>query len=163
MDLFLISHDILGYISKSRWVITKDNDKEVHKPLGYQWYSIETLKQVLPQYDIKELNFAIDLLKENHHADKLSADDWLHIRVACLEPGEQAYEQRFYINLHDKTKIESKENWKKKHWALIAVFAFVVGSVIAPITVEWLKRCLWPDTIQSGKTTSTATDTTLKR
>jgi len=163
MDLFLISHDILGYISKSRWIITKDNDKEVHKPLGYQWYYIETLKQVLPQYNTKELKFAIDFLKENNHVDKLPADDWLHIRVACFEGGEQAYEQKFYINLHDKNKIESSENWKKRNWFLIAVFAFVIGSVIAPLSVEWMKRRLWPDTIQSSKPILNVTDTTLKR
>jgi len=62
MDLFLVSHDILGIISKARMIITKDNDIEVHKPLGYQQYSIKQLQEILPQYDIKELKFAIDVL-----------------------------------------------------------------------------------------------------
>jgi hypothetical protein len=163
MELFLVAHDILGYISKSRWVITKDNEQEMHKPLGYKFFSIATLQQVLPQYDIKELKFAIDLLKENNHVDKLNADDWFHIRVACFESGEQAYERKFYINLHDKNKIESNENWKKKNWFLIAVFAFVIGSVIAPLTVEWLKHKIWPDIPQSTTPIPTASDTTSTR
>ena len=83
--------------------------------------------------------------------------------MACLESGEQAYERKFYIILHDKNKIDSNENWKKKNWFVIAVFAFVLGSVIAPLTVEWVKRKLWPDTTQSATPTPTPSDTTSTR
>lgn len=160
MDLFLTAHNILGHISKSRWVMIKDtNGKQVHKPLGYEWFSIETLQRVLPQHSLKELKFSVDLLHENHHTDKLSADDWLQIRVAAFEAGEQAYEQNYYINLHDQSKIQSSETWRKKNWFLIAVFAFVIGSIVAPISVEWAKHKLWPETTQPNTQSQPAADT----
>ena len=164
MDLFLVAHDILGYTSKSKWVVTKEaGGQEVYKPIAYDWHSIEKLKSVFPKHDLKELKYAIDLLFENKHADKLSADDWLHIRVACLETGEQAYDTKFYINLRDQTRAKSSATWRKNKWLLLAALAFLLSSIIAPLTVEWLKKCLWQETNQSDTTTSTKTDTTLKR
>lgn len=154
-NLNLTANDILGYISQ-RWVITKDfycND-EVFKPLRYPWYSIDTLRKVLPQYQIKELKFAIDALVENHQVDKLNADDWLNIRIASFEAGEKAYEGKFYIKLHEEMKIKNSTNWQKRYWLIIAIFAFVMGSIVSPLSIEWIKHKIWPEPNQSNKTTS---------
>jgi hypothetical protein len=144
MDINIICHDILGYISKNRWVMTKEFEQDVYKPLGYKLYSIGNLKNVLPQYETKELKFAIDLLANNNHVDNLNADDWLQIQVGCFESGEQAYEMKYYIKLRDELKIKKNEIWQKKYWLIIAIFSFIMGSIFAPLIIELLKRHLWP-------------------
>lgn len=163
MDLFLVAHDILGYISKSKWVATREaTGKELYTPIAFDWFQLDTLKTVFPKHSLKELKYAIDLLFENNHIDKLSAENWLEIRIACLEPGEQAHDTKFYINLRDQTRAKSTDTWRRNKWLLLATFAFLFSSIAAPIAVEWLKKCLWPDTTQSNKATSTNSDPTLR-
>lgn len=121
-DLNLIANEILSHISE-RWVVTKDffNDDKVYKPLGYNWYSIDNLRTVLPQYDLKDLKYAINLLVANHHVEKLNANDWLQIRVAALESGEEAYRGKFYIKMHKEMKAKNLENLQKRYWIIIVI------------------------------------------
>lgn len=142
-DLNLIANEILSLISE-RWVVTKDffNDDKVYKPLGYNWYSIYNLRTLLPQHDLKDLIYAVNLLIANHHVEKLNADDWLQIRVASLESGEEAYRGKFYIKMHKEMKAKNLENLQKRYW-IIVIIVTIVGSFLGSLFIEWLKHTSW--------------------
>jgi hypothetical protein len=143
-DLNLIANEILSHISE-RWVVTKDffNDDKVYKPLGYNWYSIDNLRTVLPQHDLKDLKYAINLLVANYHVEKLNANDWLQIRVAALESGEEAYRGKFYIKMHKEMRAKNLDSLQKRYRVAITVIAFIIGSILAPLFIEWIKHIFW--------------------
>lgn len=142
-DLNLIANEILSHISE-RLVVTKEffNDDKVYRPLGYNWHSIDDLRTVLPQYDLKDLKYAINLLVANHHVEQLNANDWLQIKVAALESGEEAYRGNFYIKMHKEMKAKNSDRLQNRYWIVIAIIAFI-GSILTPLFIEWIKHIFW--------------------
>jgi len=140
-DLNFIANEILAHISE-RWIITKDffNDDKVYKPLEYKWYPLSELKKLFPECDLKDLKYAINLLVANHHVEKLDANDWLQIRVAALESGEEAYRGKFYIKMYKEMKAKNWENLKKRYWIIIVIIVTIVGSFLSPLFIEWVKH-----------------------
>jgi len=52
--------------------------------------------------------------------------------------------KKFYANTR-------RENFPKRNWLLIAICAYVFG-ILSPLIVEYSKKRIWQESIQSGKT-----------
>ncbi len=145
-DIYLAAHGILEMLSKKSYKATSLIDgTEIHKPYAYQSTSLREINEKLKQKDIYTIKYAVELLYERKEIDKIDNLDWYKIEIKCTNKGEESYRRKTYHKEHNDHKVSYYENWAKRYWIPITLFSFLVGSILAPISVEFAKQKLWPE------------------
>lgn len=145
MDIYLAAHKILEILSKKSILAIKQGDQDIHKPYAYLFVGLREIKEKLKLYDIYTIKYAVDLLHERNEIEKTSNNDWYKIEIKNTDKGEEAYRRRTYHKEHNDHKVSYHENWVKRYWILITILSFTLGSIVAPITVEFAKQKLWSE------------------
>jgi len=130
-DKFHIAHDILAIIRGSRVVKTRDEDKETYIPCGYLYHSILDIQTELKKYNLDEIKHGADFLCSNHHAEQTQTKDLRETRIKCLEAGDHAFGENYYLHQAIFKQAEQKEAWRKVNWVWVIIISASVGAIVS--------------------------------
>lgn len=127
---YYITHAVLQQLIKGKVRLAEETDDDPYRP-AYLVYTAHHLTTLLP-YNLKQIVYALEMLDRNGHAyldTSRSGYDWKRYSVSCSPAGEQAYDEKFYL----EKKLEHQSTYNKaiqeKYWWLWPILAAIAGYI----------------------------------